>query len=280
MKRRDFIIAMNSVAGSLLLGKKGFANEKVSRKEFNSILIDTTRCMGCLSCEYSCAEANGLPEPDYDDSVLENRRKTSVNQRTVVNRYEVENEEIFVKTQCMHCNQPACASACLTKAMEKTPDGPVIWNGNKCMGCRYCMISCPFDVPKFEYHEANPKIEKCNMCFSRLNENEQPACVENCPNEVLFFGKRRNVLKEARRRIYSEPDKYNNHIYGEHEAGGTGIMYLASTEFSKLGFKEGIDNKPYPEFTKGFLYAVPVVLTLWPAILLGINKATKKDEKE
>jgi len=200
-----------------------------------------------------------------------------------VNRFETEKGEVFVKRQCMHCLQPACASACLTRAMYKTKDGPVIWRGDKCMGCRYCMLSCPFDVPKFEYHSANPKISKCQMCFSRQLEGKVPACVENCPADALTFGKRSELLVEARRRMCEDPDDYVGHIFGEHEAGGTSLLYLAGVGFDQLGFKTGVGDKAYPEFTKEFLYGVPVVLTLAPPLLLAMSQATRRrdhDEEE
>ena len=151
------------------------------------------------------------------------------------------------------------------------------------MGCRYCMVYCPFDVPKFEFHSANPKIEKCNMCYDRLKEGKIPACVENCPAEALIFGKRRDLIKEARKRINDNPEQYEDHIYGEHEAGGTGFLYLAAVPFDELGFNTSIQTKSYPELSKGFLYSVPTIFVLWPAILLGIREATKNnlpEEKE
>ena len=146
------------------------------------------------------------------------------------------------------------------------------------MGCRYCMVSCPFDAPKFEYHSANPKIEKCTMCYSRIKEGKKPACVQNCPAEALVFGTRRNLIKEARKRIVENPDKYVDYIYGEHEAGGTGCLYLSAVPFEELGFNTSLQSKSYPELSKGFLYSVPTIFVLWPAILLGIREATKDNQ--
>jgi Fe-S-cluster-containing dehydrogenase component len=225
-----------------------------------------------------CAEANELPEPDLD-IMFEQKIKTSPSSYSVINMFEIDGEEIFVKQQCMHCNQPACAAACPTKALSKTEQGPVIWDGDKCMGCRFCMVSCPFEIPKFEYDSANPKITKCIMCWERLKDGEQPACVENCPEEAIMFGKRRDLLDEARRRIYADEELYNHHIYGEHEVGGTSMLYLASVPFEEIGFRTDLGSKPYPEYTKTFLYSVPVVITLWPAFLLALNNANK-GEKE
>lgn len=280
MERRNFLKTIGVMCGSALTAGKLKAEESESESEFYGILIDTTRCVGCRTCEVSCSEANNLPEPDYDADVFDQQRKTSENHWTIIKGFETENgTEIYVKNQCMHCNQPACAAACPTKAMLKTKNGPVIWQADKCMGCRFCMLSCPFDVPKFEYNSPIPKIQKCIMCYERLKENKIPACVENCPEEALMFGKRRYLIEEANRRIYNNPDRYVHHIYGDNEVGGTGVLYLASVPFEQLKFRTELDKIPYPELTKDFLYGVPIVLTLWPAFLLALNKATKnKDE--
>jgi Fe-S-cluster-containing dehydrogenase component len=278
INRRNFFRAVGLTG--LVLGtdkKLNAVPDKIDDSEFYGILYDSTRCVGCQSCELACAQANGLPEPDPEDyPVPGTQRKTNENRRTVINAYAHEElGEIYVKSQCMHCNQPACASACLTQAMHKTKAGPVIWRDKKCMGCRYCMVSCPFDVPKFEYHSSNPDIVKCNMCYDRLQEGELPACVANCPAEALTFGPRRELIKEARRRMYESPGTYYDGIYGEHEAGGTSFLYLSPVPFEQLGFNTKIQKKSYPELSKGFLYSVPSIFILWPAILLGIHNATK-----
>lgn len=280
--RRNFFRAMGITGLALGTGKELNATpEKGDEKEFYGILYDSTRCVGCQSCEIACAMAHGLPEPDPEDYPMPGTtRKTNENRRTVVNAFENEElGEIYVKSQCMHCNTPACASACLTQAMHKTEEGPVIWRDKKCMGCRYCMVSCPFDMPKFEYHSSNPDIVKCDMCFERTKEGELPACVADCPAEALTFGTRRELIKEARRRIIENPDTYYDGIYGEHEAGGTGYLYLSPVPFEELGFNTKIQKKSYPELSKGFLYSVPSIFILWPAILLGIHNATKKNPK-
>jgi ferredoxin len=171
----------------------------------------------------------------------------------------------------MHCYQAACATACPTEAMLKTEQGPVTWNGNKCIGCRYCMVSCPFEMPKFEYNEWNPKLQKCTMCFERLEAGQKPACVEACPTDALMFGTRVKNLEIARHRIYSHPDEYVHHIYGENEVGGTGYIYLSAVPFDQIGFRTDLGTTPYPEYTKDFLYTVPMVLFGAPAFLLGLN---------
>jgi Fe-S-cluster-containing dehydrogenase component len=282
INRRKFLGALGLTGVSLGTGKRlNAAPSPGNEKEFNAILYDATRCAGCQSCEWACAKANGLPDPDPEDYPQPGvYRETNENRRTVINAHETSAGEVYTKNQCMHCNQPACASACLTQAMYKTKEGPVIWRDRKCMGCRYCMVSCPFDVPKFQYHSPNPDIIKCDMCFERLEKGELPACVADCPAEALQFGTRRELIREARQRIHDNPGLYYDGIYGEHEAGGTGILYLSPVPFEELGFNTKLINRPYPELTKGFLYSVPSIFILWPAILLGIHHSTKnKHEK-
>ncbi len=278
--RREFLKTIG-VAGASLSGASALAKSKPepNQEEFYAILHDISLCEGCQECEFACAAANNLPEPeDYPDSSV--KRKLQPDKWSVINAHETSVGEVYTKQQCMHCAQPACASACLTKAMVKHPEGPVTWTEGKCMGCRYCMISCPFDIPQFEFDDNNPKIGKCQMCFDRLKEGEIPACVENCPAEALIFGKRSDILREAHRRIIEDPDNYVDHVYGEYEAGGTSWLNISPVPFEELGFKTDLETKPYPELTKGFLYSVPSVFVLWPALLMGLREATKKEEKE
>ncbi|MEN8165683.1 MAG: 4Fe-4S dicluster domain-containing protein, partial [Acidobacteriota bacterium] len=258
MDRRKFLALAGAATTAPLVSKTAQAHEITEDSpEFMGVLVDTTRCIGCRQCEVACAEANDLPVPDIkNDQALEAERTTTTSQWTVVNRYETDEGEIFAKKQCMHCGQPACAAACLTNAMEKTETGPIIWDGDKCMGCRYCMLSCPFNIPKFEYESINPKIQKCIMCSDRLEEGGMPACVEACPADALMFGKKQELMQIARVRIYSHPDTYVRHIYGEHEVGGTSWLYLSSVPFEQLGFRTDLGTLTYPDYTREFLYAV------------------------
>jgi formate dehydrogenase beta subunit len=272
MDRRGFLKTSLVVGAAALGSNKANAQDKRDPEEFVGILVDTTRCIGCRACEVACGEEHDLLVPDVlNDGALEEHRKTSVEQWTIVNKYETEKGDVFVKRQCMHCYQAACATACPTEAMVKTGQGPVTWNGKKCIGCRYCMVSCPFEMPKFEYNEWNPKLQKCTMCFERLEEGQKPACVEACPTDALMFGTRVKNLEIARHRIYSHPDEYVHHIYGEHEVGGTGYIYLSAVPFDQIGFRTDLGTTPYPEYTKDFLYTVPMVLFGAPAFMLGLN---------
>lgn len=283
MDRRGFIKT------SLVTGSAALAGQPVQAQpaqdqdpeEFIGILVDTTRCIGCRACEVACGETWDLHVPDVlEDNALEAPRKTSDKQFTVVNRYETEKGHVFVKKQCMHCHQPACGAACPTEAMEKHKNGPVTWDGGRCIGCRFCMVSCPFDIPKFEYNDWNPKLVKCTMCFDRIEEGGKPACVEACPTDALMFGKQIKNLEIARHRVYSHPDDYVHHIYGEHEAGGTGYIYLSAVPFDQIGFRTDLSRTPYPEYTREFLYAVPAVLFGVPAFLMALNTLTQADQHQ
>src|SRR5512142_2037393 len=282
MIRRDFFKVLGAAGGAAVVARPAGAVEpgRAATDDPVGVLVDTTKCVGCRMCEFGCAhangEANGLEKPSFDEP-LTPERTTDEKRWTAVQRHEVDGRAITVKRQCMHCLQPACASACLTKAMYHTPDGPVIWRSNKCMGCRYCMVSCPFDVPKFEYHSAVPRIQKCQLCFARVSRGEPPACVASCQHGALAFGRRDNLLDEAHRRIVAEPGRYVSHIYGEHEAGGTAWLYLSAVPFERLGFRTDLSEEGYPALAKDFLYAVPLVLTLVPPFLLGLSRATARE---
>ena len=240
-----------------------------------AVLVDATRCVGCRGCEAACAEANGLPGPERpgDEAVLGARRKTAVDAYTVVNRYpdaKADGGYRFVKTQCMHCADPACASACLAKALEKTAAGPVVYHPERCLGCRYCMVACQFDVPKFEFEKAAPYVRKCSFCAERQAQGQPPACASVCPSGALQFGQRGDLLEEARTRIYQNPNAYVHHIYGEHEAGGTNWLYISDLPFDQMGFRTDLGPTSPPELTRTALAAVPMVLTLWPPLLMGL----------
>lgn len=280
MDRRQFLVASATLSVGGIPNVNIKADDAKEPREFVGVLVDTTRCIGCRSCEVACSETHSNYVPDItSDNALESIRDTSERQFTVVNRFSTEKGEVFVKKQCLHCWQPACAAACLVNAMLKTKEGPVTWDGDKCMGCRFCMISCPFDIPKFEYASWNPRIMKCNMCYERLQEGKKPACVESCPADALMFGQKRELMEIARHRVYSHPDNYVHHIYGENEAGGSGWLYLSAVPFNQIGFRTDLGTTPYPEYTREFLISIPLIEFGVPAFLLALNTLTdRKDE--
>lgn len=279
LTRRSFFKMAGATAGSGI-ALSAQARTNVDEDRLPGVLVDTTRCVGCRACEAACAEANDLPAPPEGDEVLSKVRDTTTTAFTVVNRTEAPNGgDRFGKKQCMHCLAPACASACPVRALDKKPNGPVTYDASKCMGCRYCMVACPFDVPRYEYEALAPRVRKCTFCAPRQAKGLPPACAEACPSGALTFGKRHELLEEAKRRIYSEPDKFVHRVYGEHEAGGTSFIYISDVPFEKLALQAGVPEKPYPELVAGALGAPPLVMTLWPPLLMGLYAFSKRREE-
>jgi Fe-S-cluster-containing dehydrogenase component len=282
MKRRDFLkgcMACGAAASSLAVSRKAWsANSFEGYPEAMGVLVDLTRCVGCRSCEAACNKEQQLPEPQIsfdDQSVFKEKRRPDERAYTVVNRYDTDKsgKQVFRKIQCNHCNEPACLTSCFVNAYTKTKEGAVIYNGKVCVGCRNCMIACPFNVPGYSYSSAfNPLVKKCIFCYdTRLKEGKPPACVEICPQEVLTFGYRKDLIKMGHERIRETPDKYVDHIYGEKEVGGTGWLYLSGVPFEQAGFDTTLGNDPIISNVKEFLGTVPMVLAIWPALFTGIH---------
>ena len=281
-----------SIAALLLRPKPGKAHQIKTYQNSMGVLVDLTRCVGCRSCEAACNAEQNMPEPAkpftdqsvFDEGVHGQKRRTDENSLTVVNRYDVPglDHPLFRKVQCNHCQEPACLTSCFVAAYTKTPEGAVIYNQDVCVGCRTCMIACPFYIPTFRYSSAfDPSIVKCIFCYdTRLKHGRPPACVEACPQEALTFGKRKDLIKVGRRRIEENKGRYEDHIYGEFEAGGTSWMYLSSVPFDKVGFDTSISHVPIIDHVKNFLGIVPMVLTIWPALFTGFHLlATRKERR-
>jgi len=249
------------------------------------VLHDISRCIGCRKCEAACNKVNSLPPPDrpFDDlGVLAHKRRPHAGTYTVVNRFEIPNRHspAFVKKQCNHCEEPACVSACFVKALKKSATGAVIYDPSLCVGCRYCMIACPFDIPAYEYDNPfTPEVTKCTLCQPRIEKGLVPGCVEACPKEALTFGTRDGLLEIARQRIKDFPEKYVNHIYGEYEMGGCNWLYISPVPFAALDMREDLGITPAPQLTGGALAAVPVVVSLWIVFINGIHAISKRKEQ-
>ncbi|MGW8324767.1 MAG: sulfate respiration complex iron-sulfur protein HmcB [Desulfobacterales bacterium] len=247
------------------------------------VLHDMELCVGCRKCEAACNRVNNLPPPDkpFDDlSVLDEERRTTPKAFTIVNRYSTSQNTRYRKIQCNHCLEPACASACFVKAYTKTKEGAVIYDESVCVGCRLCMIACPFGIPTYEYEKAlEPRIRKSTLCYPRIIKGLLPGCVEVCPMEAIKFGKRKDLITIARERIRRYPDRYVNHIYGEHEMGGTAYLHISGVPFSELGMREDLGITPAPEFTAAALGAVPMVIGLWPVLLTGMYAISKRNKR-
>jgi formate dehydrogenase iron-sulfur subunit len=232
-----------------------------------ALLFDSTRCIGCRACEIACDEANdlGRTEDDIlDGRQAEDARALAPDVWTYVTYHQVEGDPstgVYGKVQCMHCIEPACVSSCPVVALEKTDRGPVIYHAEKCLGCRYCELACPFLVPRFEWDTWNPYIRKCDMCWSRQEDGRLPACVEACPEEALILGTREALLKEARARIAAAPRDYVHRIFGEREAGGTNFLHLAGRPFCELGYRQNLPQQSYRGYTHRSMLSVPYVLS-------------------
>jgi formate dehydrogenase iron-sulfur subunit len=253
------------------------------------VLVDITKCVGCESCVVACRLYNGLNEATgmNNGSGKEQpaAKELAPDRWTVVKEFRVDKSgepvRRFVKKQCFHCLEPACASACFAKALQKTPEGPVVYNEKLCVGCRYCMLACPFGVLRFEWDKAFPRVLKCQMCLSRVAKDQMPACASVCPTGALTFGERDKLIAEAKSRIASNPNLYVDHIFGNEEVGGTSWLYISDVPFDRLGFRTNVVNKPLPEYPEKVLRLTPAVALGWGALLTGMYYYTKRrDENE
>jgi formate dehydrogenase iron-sulfur subunit len=226
------------------------------------VLVDLTRCIGCRACQVACKEWN---ERDVRKTSFKgdftNPTKLSSDCYTNISFIETEKQGNpawnFVKNQCLHCKNPACASACPVGALTKSAQGPVVYSYDKCIGCRYCMVACPFDIPKYEWDSTSPWVQKCSFCSERIEDGMMPACIKVCPTETMYFEDYDKVVAEAKRRVARESGKYVQHIYGLDEAGGTNWIYISDVPFEKLGFKSKIPAVALPDLTWITLSSIP-----------------------
>ncbi len=223
-----------------------------------AMLIDLTLCVGCNACQDACKIQNKLPEGE--------EHQLSATAYTALE----DHNGTYVRRMCQHCLEPTCASVCPVGAFTKTPDGPVLYNEDKCIGCRYCMQACPFQVPRYQWTSTYPKVMKCRFCEDRQAQGLQPACAEACPSGATKYGVREELIREAYDRINSEPDKYVKKVYGVEEVGGTSILYLTSVPFEQLGFKTNLQATALPMLTWNVLSKIPNVVTVGGVMLYGI----------
>lgn len=228
-----------------------------------ALLIDITKCVGCRSCEMKCKEVHGFPQEP--STTLSDKARTFVDER----------DGKYIRRMCQHCNEPACASVCPVAAIEKTPEGPVVYNGKKCIGCRYCMIACPNQVPKYQWSKLAPYMEKCDMCADRVRSGQPTACTEACPVGATIFGDRDELLKEARKRLDSDPN-YVQHVYGSTEFGGSSVLFLSDVPFEKLGFAIPKQEAPLPTLSAVALGDVPTVAFVGGSLLAGLYWITQR----
>lgn len=231
---------------------KAADHKKLDNAHMSAMLYDSTLCIGCKACVSACAQANDLvPDTGESNGMYQMPKYLSDKTKNIIKLYVDKDSGLrsFVKAQCMHCIDPACVAACPMKAMRKDPEnGIVYWDGTTCIGCRYCQIACPYNIPKFEWDKVNPKIVKCQMCDHRLKDGKIPACCEVCPRKAVIYGNREELLRVARKRIADNPGKYfEDRIYGETEAGGTQVLYLTHVDPKLLGHLMPLDSRSIPE---------------------------------
>lgn len=292
MNRRQFVRTTAALAVLTVGGKAVGGTPKGLDNDRTGVLVDLTRCVGCRRCEWACADANDNPHgpiEDYDDqSAFESRRNPTAGQFCVVNRPPSPTPDDgsgHLKIQCMHCENPPCVSACLVGAMQKDPSGPVTYDPSRCIGCRYCMIACPFERLAYEYdRKLTPRVRKCEMCRHRTAGGKVPACVEICPVEALQYGRREDLLRIAHERIENHPGRYIDRVYGQTEGGGTSWLYLSGRPFEELaalGFPTLGPRSP-AERTESIQHgifkwgAAPLLLG---AALATLNRLTSKGAK-
>jgi Fe-S-cluster-containing dehydrogenase component len=285
--RRSFLKGVLGAGAAVAVGASPVAassERKEPPPDAVGLLYDTTLCIGCKTCVVACREANGLPADNTQDPLHD--APTSLNARTknIIKLYTDDaGRRSYFKQQCMHCVDPACAGACMIGALQKREYGIVTWDGNRCIGCRYCQMACPFNIPKFEWEARVPKIVKCELCNHRLAEGLEPGCTEVCPRHAVIFGTRVELLAEAKRRLAENPGRYVDRIYGERDAGGTQCLYLSHIPFENLGLPE-IGDEAVPSLNRQVQHGIyqgfiaPVALY---AVLGGVmirNRRHKKGE--
>ena len=231
------------------------------------LLVDTTRCIGCGACSAACKEQNNLPLPIEP----ENTAYTWTTVQKV--------EGVNVRRMCMHCLEPTCVSVCPVGALRKTAEGPVAYDAKRCIGCRYCIMACPFGVPKYQWDSALPIVGKCILCADRVKTGLPTACAAVCPTGATMFGTRDEMVREARWRIVARPDRYVDHVYGLEEAGGTGVLMLAGVPFERLGLRTDLPRQSLPVLTWQVLSKVPDFVLLAGAFLYGVHWITKRREE-
>ncbi len=232
-----------------------------------ALLIDVTRCTGCERCVAACVAANGLDprRADHDKAMISDG--LSANRLTTVRQLA---SDRFARVACMHCQEPSCVAACLVGGLRRLENGAVVYDEEKCIGCRYCMLACPFHIPRYEWSETVPFMKKCELCDGLRGAQEVPACFEACPEEAIRYGEREELLALAKRRIAEHPGRYIDHVWGEQEFGGTGVLYLSDIDLHELGWPRR-ESASIPELTHGVVQATPVIAGSVLASVAGIN---------
>lgn len=289
--RRSMLKGLAAAATLSVIPETAEAREKRAvPPDAVGLLYDTTKCIGCKACVVACKEANGMPADvdGYGGGLYDAPEGLNQYTKNVIQLYRDDDakELSYVKKQCMQCVDPACVGACMLGALTKGKFGVVSYDASLCVGCRYCQAACPFNVPQFEWAKLAPKIVKCELCRDRLEKGKEPACTEVCPRGAVVFGRYTDLLADARARLAASPDKYVQRIYGEHELGGTQVLYVSHVPFEKLGFRFS-DEQSVPHVQQTVQHGVyqgfiaPIALYgLLGAVMFRNRKKDSAEEKE
>jgi formate dehydrogenase beta subunit len=243
-----------------------------------AMLIDESICMACRGCQVACKQWNDLPgEQTTQQGSYENPPDLSPTTWTRVKFTEVDQGDnlqwLFLTEGCFHCGDPACVAVCPTGALKQDPElGIVTIERELCNGCGYCSQFCPFGIPRLDTDllSGQGKVFKCNFCQDRVTNGLVPACVKTCPSGALHFGDREEMLSIARTRVekLQQAGFPNANLYGEHEMGGLGRLYVLKERPSAYGLPE---DPQYPVLASVWQSAVQPLGTLaFGAAALGM----------
>jgi ferredoxin len=169
-------------------------------------------------------------------------------------------------------------------ALTKSADGAVVYNPTICIGCRYCQVACPFEIPAYEFYEPlTPRVRKCEFCTDRAKgTGANPACAASCPTEALVFGRRADLVAMAKDRLKRRPDRYVNHLYGETEVGGTSWLYLTGRPVQEVGLLVLPDTPP-PQRTEAIQHGIfkyGIIPVTFYGLLAGIMWYNHREHPE
>ena len=231
-----------------------------------AILTDVTKCIGCWECVAACKTVNELaldvPRGWHKNDGLSARNWTSLIHKQ---------DKRFVRKQCRHCIDPACVSVCPVGALHQTPEGIVVYEESKCLGCRYCMMACPYGIPRYDWDKPIPYVQKCIMCYDKVIKGDQPGCTSACPTQATIFGDRNKLIAEAHRRIKEHPGKYIDRVWGEHEFGGSSVLYISDIDLSFLAYGSKTSTTPLPKTTDLAMKSVPYAFAGMGGVMVALN---------
>ena len=191
-------------------------------------LCDLSKCTGCRACQLACKQWNGLPaKQTFNTGTYQNPPDLQPNTWNIIRFQEISDgnggvDWLFRHDACMHCTDAACVKVCPSGALYHTKYGTVGLDDSKCIGCKECVSACPFEVPR--YDPETDKILKCDMCYSRIDNDMEPACVKACPTGALQFGDKNEMLKVAYERAGELGGDAS--VYGDKFVGGTHMVYV------------------------------------------------------